>query len=108
MLNYDIHPPSSEFLDSLSSYYFLPHIVQPSRVNFKTLTDKIFSNMVVPNITSGNLTASISDHPPQFLGARNIFLMPLTLNLIIMKETGQDLIKKMLYWIISQTNGIIM
>ena len=29
--------------------------------------------MAVPNIISGNLTASISDHLPQFLVAPNIF-----------------------------------
>ena len=75
LLNYDIHPPTNEFLDSLSSHNFLPHILQPSRVttNSKTLIDNIFSNMAVPNIISGNLTASISDHLPQFLVAPNIF-----------------------------------
>ena len=74
LLNYDIHPSTNEFLDSLSSHNFLPHILQPSRVttNSKTLIDNIFSNMAVPNI-SGNLTASISDHFPQFLVAPNIF-----------------------------------
>ena len=107
LLNYDIHPPTNEFLDSLSSHYFLPHILQPSRVttNSRTLID-IFSIMAVPNIISGNLTASISDHLPQFLVAPNIFLMPVTLNPIIMKETCQYLIKKILYLIISQLNGI--
>ena len=75
LLNYDIHPPASDFLDSLSSHYFLPHSLQPSRVttNFKTLIDNIFSNMPVPNIISGNLRSSISDHLPQFLVAPNIF-----------------------------------
>ena len=63
--------------------------------------------MAVPNIISGNLTASISDHLPHFLVAPNIFLMPLTLNPIFMKETGQNLIKKILYLIISQLNGIM-
>ena len=48
LLNYDINPPTNEFLDSLSSHYFLP----------------IFSNMAVPSIISGNLTAPISDHLP--------------------------------------------
>ena len=75
LINYDIHPPSNEFLNSLSSHYFLPHILQPSRVttNSKALIDNIFSNMAVPNITSGNLAASISDHLPQFFVAPNIF-----------------------------------
>ena len=74
LLNYDIHPPTNEFLDSLSSHYFLPHILQPSRAttNPKTLVD-IFPNMAVPNIISGNLTASTSDHLPQYLVAPNIF-----------------------------------
>ena len=31
-LNYDIHPPTNEFIDSLSSYCFLSYIIQPSRV----------------------------------------------------------------------------
>ena len=74
-LNYDIHPPTNEFLDSLSCHYFLPHILQSSRVttNSKTLTDNIFSNMAVPSVTSDNLTASIANHLPQFFLARNTF-----------------------------------
>ena len=74
--NYDIHHPTNEFLDSLSSHYFLPHILQPSRVttNSKTLIDNIFSNMAVPSIISGNLTVSISDHLLQFFVAPNIFV----------------------------------
>ena len=75
LLNYGIHPPTNEFLDPLSSHYFRPHILQPSMVttNSKTLIDNIFSNMAAPNIISGNLTASMSDHLPQFLVAPNIF-----------------------------------
>ena len=76
LLNYDIHLSTNEFLDSLSSHYFLSYILQPSRVttNSKTLIDNIFFNMAVPSIISGNFTASISDHVPQFLVAPNIFL----------------------------------
>ena len=57
--------------------------------------------MAVPNIIPGNLTTSISDHLPQFFVTPNTFLMLLTLNPIIMKETVQDLIKKILCLIIS-------
>ena len=90
LLNYDIHPPTNEFLDSLLSHYFFPHVLQPSRVttNTKTLIDNIFYNMAVPNIISGNLTAPISDHLPQFIVAPNFFFNASTLNPIIMKETG--------------------
>ena len=75
LLNYDIHPPTNEFLDSLSSRYFLPHSLQPSRVttNSKILIDNVFSDMTVPNIIFGNLSASILDHVPQFLVAPNTF-----------------------------------
>ena len=52
LLNYDIHPPTNEFLVSLSSH---------------------FCNMAVPNTIYSNLTASILDDLPQFLVARNIF-----------------------------------
>ena len=52
LLNYDIHLPTNEFLDSFSSHNFLSHILQPSRVttNSRTLIDNIFSNIAVPNI----------------------------------------------------------
>ena len=58
--------------------------------------------MAVLNVISGNLTAYISEHLPQFLVASNIILSP-----IIMKETGQDLVKKILYLIISRLAEII-
>ena len=47
---------------------FLPHIVQPL-----SLIDNIFSNYISQDIVSGNLTATISDHLPQFLITPHIF-----------------------------------
>ena len=54
---------------------FLPHIVQPARItsHSKTLIDNIFSNYISQDIVSGNLTAIISEHLPQFLIAPHIF-----------------------------------
>ena len=103
MLQYDIHPPTKEFLDSISSHYFLPHILQPSRVttNSKTLIDNIFSNLAVPNIIPVNLTASISDHPPQFFLAPDTFFNASYSESNNSEETSQDLIKKVLHLIIS-------
>ena len=63
--------------------------------------------MAVPNITSGNIIASISDHLPPFLVALIPFSMSFTLSPLIMKETDQDLIKKILYLNISQLIGAI-
>ena len=66
LLNYNVHNPTNEFLDSLASNSFLPYILQPTRItsHSKTLIDNIFRNM--PDSVSGNLTATISDHLPQF------------------------------------------
>ena len=76
LLKYGKQAPTKEFLDSLSSDMFLPHIVQPARISTtsKTFIDNIFSNIHTPSSVSGNLTPSISDHLPQFLIVPDIFL----------------------------------
>ena len=59
LLNYDIHHPTNDFRDSLSSHYFLLYIRQPSRLTSNSETLDIFSNTAVPNIIFGNSTALI-------------------------------------------------
>ena len=68
LLNYNEHNQTNEFLDSLASNSFIPLILQPTRItsHSNTLIDNIFSNVSDPDIVSGNLTATISDHLPQF------------------------------------------
>ena len=63
-LNYNEHNQTNEFLDPLASNSFIPLILQPTRItsHSNTLIDNIFSNVIEPDITSGNLTATISDH----------------------------------------------
>ena len=74
-LNFDIHPTSNEFLDLISSHCFLLDIPQRRSVtsNSKILIDNIFTNMAVPSIICGNLTASILGKLSQFLVASDIF-----------------------------------
>ena len=67
LLNYNEHNETNEFLDSLTSNSFIPLILQPTRV------DNIFSNVIDSDITSGNLTGTISDHLPQFAIIPNMF-----------------------------------
>ena len=52
----------------LSSQCFLSHITQPTRIKDpnKTLID-IFSHTLTKKTISGNLTATISNHLPQFI-----------------------------------------
>ena len=61
--------------------------------------------MAVPNIISGNLTASISDHLPQFLVVLIFFsILPIS-NPINMKKIDQNLTKKV--FLLHQTRALI-
>ena len=65
LLNYNEHNQANEFLDSLASNSFIPLILHSISYS-NTLIDNIFLNDIDPDIISGNLTAAISDHLPQF------------------------------------------
>ena len=79
LLNYNEHQPTNEFLDSLDSNSIIPYILQPARLTSpsKTFIDNIFSNVLSCEAISGNITATISDHLPQFLFAPNVLSNPL-------------------------------
>ena len=64
LLNYNEHNETNESLDSLASNSFISLIVQPTRItsHSNTLIDKIFPNVIDPDIILNNLTAAISDH----------------------------------------------
>ena len=74
-LKYDKHDGPNEFIDSLSSYMYLPYIFHPTRVtdHSQTIIDKIFSNYVPKEAVCGNLTFTISDHLPQVLFIPSMF-----------------------------------
>ena len=95
LLNHNDHHPTNNFLDSLASNSFIFYIVHPTRINShsKALIDNIFSNFISPETISGNITATISDHLPQFSFVPKYFVK----NLTIMKGIGQNLNKKTLY-----------
>ena len=75
LLNYNEHNQTNEFLDSLASNSFIPLILQSTRItsHSNTLIDNIISNVIDSGIISGNLTATISDHLPQFTIIPNMF-----------------------------------
>ena len=64
LLKYDKHAGTNEFIDSLSSYMYLPYILHRTRVtsHSQTIIDNIFSNYVSKEAVSGKvrlpLTAS--------------------------------------------------
>ena len=75
LLKYNHDSSTTDFLDSFSSNSLLPHIIQPTRItnHSKTLIDNIFSNQISTDVISGNISATISDHLPQFLIAPRVF-----------------------------------
>ena len=61
--------------------------------------------MVSHDLISGNITATISDHLPQFLF---LFQRYHAKNPIFMKEFGQNLFKQSLYFTILITIGLML
>ena len=77
-MNYNDHRPTNDFLDSLASNS--PYMLHSTRItsHSKTLIDTIFSNFISHEITSSKITATTSDHLPQFSVIPNILSNPST------------------------------
>ena len=73
-MNYNEHN-QKKWIFRFSYISFISLILQPTRItnHSNTLIDDIVSNVIGPDIIPGNLTATISDHLPQFLIILNIF-----------------------------------
>ena len=74
LLNYNDHQSSNEFSDYRASNSIILYILQPGRITSysKTFIANIFSNIISHEVISGNITATISDHLPQFLFAPDL------------------------------------
>ena len=86
----------------------MPLILQPTRKTSHsyTLMDNIFWSIIEPDIILSNLTATISDHLPQFAIIPDIFgNISGKINKIFMKGTGENLVKKMLFLTIFLLTG---
>ena len=69
LLNYDTHTQTEDFINTLNSYFFEPHIIKPTRItdHTATLIDNIFFNSVDFDAISGNLIFDLTDHLSNFL-----------------------------------------
>ena len=76
MLKHDKNKDSATFLDRMYSKFLLPYITAPYRItpHSSTLIDNIFSNSIVNEIFSGNITSTISDQYVQFFLTKKIQL----------------------------------
>ena len=99
LLNYNEHNQKNEFLEYLASNSFRLLILQTTGItsHFNTLIDIIFSNVTDPDIISGNLTATISDHLPQFAIIPNMFGNITGNKSNIYEGTGPHLVDKILF-----------
>ena len=52
----------SDFYNCMTSHFFAPYIMQPTRLMSKTLIDNIFINSIDYISFSGNITIQLSDH----------------------------------------------
>ncbi len=68
LLNEDVHLPTNDFIDILSTHSLYPSITKPTRITSKsaTLIDNIFTNSKY-NQTSGIFMTDLSDHLPIFI-----------------------------------------
>ena len=67
LLKIDTNRYANLFFNTMSSNFFTPFILQPSRLQSKTLIDNIFFNSIEYQTNSGNILIEISDHLIQFL-----------------------------------------
>ena len=96
LMKYDNHHSTNEFLDSLSLHLFFPHITKPTTIrdSSKILIDNIFSNILIENTISGNLTATISDHSPQFIILPNVLSNPFSNKSIIYERDWSNFVQE--------------
>ena len=78
LLNIDSHQPTEEFLNTLGTYFFTPHILQPTWItdHSATLIDNIFFNSISHHTISGNLIYDLTDHLPNFLIINKFTTLP--------------------------------
>ena len=73
LLKYDLKNDFNDFFNLLSSHFFTPYILQPTRPISKSLIDNIFLNTIEFSSYSGNLTIQLADHLFQFVLLEGIF-----------------------------------
>ena len=86
LLNYELHLGTDDFINTMGSYFFQPHILQPTRItnHSATLIDNIFFNSITHHTISGNITYELTDHLPNFIIINKFTTLPK--NVVIYKR----------------------
>ena len=69
LLNCESDKSTSDFLELMLSFSFLPQIIKPTQITPRSqiLIDNIFLNEICSNVIAANITTDISDHLTQFV-----------------------------------------
>ena len=67
LLKVDSNEEANAYYNIVTSHFFIPFILQPTRLKSKTLIDNIFINSIEYPSYSGNLTIQLSDQLFQFV-----------------------------------------
>ena len=67
LLKIDSNTNTNIFYNNLTSHFFAPFVLQPTRLSSKTLINNIFLNTIEYSAYNGNLTVQLSDHLFQFI-----------------------------------------
>ena len=73
LLKSDTHDDINLYQNTLSSHFFSPYILQPTRPISQTLIDNIFLNTIEYVSYSGNITIQLADHLFQFVLLQGFF-----------------------------------
>ena len=76
LLNF--YKPSDDFINTLASFFYQSHILQPSRItdHTATLIDNIFLNSVEHFTISRNIVYDLTDHLANFIFLSNLSSLP--------------------------------
>jgi len=74
----DSQPDTDNFWNTLGSFNFHPHILQPTRItdHSQTLIDNIFFNSLEHLTLSGNIIYDLTDHLPNFVIIKKLTSLP--------------------------------
>lgn len=92
---------SHEFINILSSYFYSPHIIKPTRITHysATLIDNIFLNSLSHHTISGNLIYDLTDHLPNFIIINKFMTLPKNFSKVIRDYSNFDPDKLFFYGI---------
>ena len=78
LLNCDSHVRTGKFLNTLGTYFYNSHILQPTSITHHsvTLIDNMFFNCLSHHTISGNVIYDLSDYVPNFLVLNKFSTLP--------------------------------